>query len=88
MRYYAVLVGLGASVAVVSVLFGRLRHWLDDLLHHRRPNIWQRHLIGATLTGLIALGVAYATRFFELTDHGLELVLGPRRMGHPHGPDG
>ena len=76
-RYYTALIGLGTVVSVVSLFFARLRHWLDDRLHHRRPNIWRRHLIGATLTGLIALGVAYGTHFFELTDHGLELVLGP-----------
>ena len=76
-RYFGVLVLLGAIVSIMSVVFARLRKWLDDILHHRQPNIWRRHLIGATATAVIAIAVAYGASFFGITDHGLELVLGP-----------
>ncbi|GJM41332.1 MAG: hypothetical protein DHS20C20_16140 [Ardenticatenaceae bacterium] len=76
-RYFGVLLLLGVCVSLVSQYFRRLRASFEHGFHHRQPDIWRRHLLGAFVTGVIALIVHYATQYFGLTDHGLELVLGP-----------
>lgn len=76
-RYFVVLVLMAATISMVSVYFSRLRASFEEGFHHRQPNPWRRHLIGAAVTGLIAIGVALGTDYFGLTEHGLELVLGP-----------
>ncbi|WP_420627360.1 chloride channel protein [Candidatus Leptofilum sp.] len=76
-RYFGVLLLLGICVSLVSQYFRRLRASFEDGFHKRQPDIWRRHLLGAFVTGVIALIVHYATQYFDLTDHGLELVLGP-----------
>ncbi len=76
-RYFGVLLLLGVCVSLVSQYFRRLRISFDHNFHERQPDIWQRHLLGAFVTGAIALSVHYLTQYFDLTDHGLELVLGP-----------
>jgi CIC family chloride channel protein len=76
-RYFGVLLLLGMCVSFVSQYFRRLRISFEHAFYDRQPDIWQRHLLGAGVTGAIALIVHYATEYFELTSHGLELVLGP-----------
>jgi chloride channel protein, CIC family len=76
-RYFGVLLLLGISVSLVSQYFRRLRISFEHAFHERQPNMWRRHLLGAFVTGAIALIVYYVTQYFDLTDHGLELVLGP-----------
>ena len=76
-RYYGVLVLMAATVSLISLYFGRLRASFEEGFYHRQPNAWRRHLIGATFTGAVALIVAFGTGYFDLTEHGLALVLGP-----------
>lgn len=76
-RYFAVLLLLGVCVSLVSQYFRRLRVSFEHGFYDRQPNIWRRHLLGAFVTGAIALTVHYITQHFGLTEHGLELVLGP-----------
>ncbi|MCP4427843.1 MAG: hypothetical protein GY803_25450 [Chloroflexi bacterium] len=76
-RYFGVLILMAAVISLVSIYFGRLRTSFEDGFHHRQQNVWLRHLIGAAFTGVVALIVAYVTHALELTEHGLELVLGP-----------
>lgn len=55
LRYYLVLVLMSVAIALFSVQFGQLRRFLDEYFHHRWPNIWLRHLLGAILTGFVAV---------------------------------
>jgi CIC family chloride channel protein len=75
-RYFGVLLLLGIAVSLVSQYFRRLRVSFDRGFHEHQPDIWRRHLLGAFITGSIALIVHYATQYFELTENGLALVLG------------
>ncbi|MCA9917291.1 MAG: chloride channel protein [Anaerolineales bacterium] len=79
LRYFAILILLGISVSLVSQYFRRLRVSFEHGFYERQPDIWRRHLIGAFVTGAIALFVHYLTQYFHLADHGLglEMVLGP-----------
>ena len=77
LRYFGVLLLLGICVSLISQYFRRLRESFDHGFHERQPDIWRRHLLGAFVTGVVALIVHYITQYFELTDHGLEMVLGP-----------
>jgi CIC family chloride channel protein len=77
LRYFGVLVLMAATISVVSLYFGRLRASFEEGFHHRQPDALRRHLMGAAATGLIAVIVALGTEYFDLTEHGLELVLGP-----------
>lgn len=74
--YYLIIMLVAIVISFVSIYFARLRAWIDNLFHHRIPNIWRRHLLGAVLTGSIALVVAWFTTSREMSDLGLELVLG------------
>lgn len=76
-RYFGVLLLLGICVSLVSQYFRRLRVSFDHGFQERQPDIWRRHLLGAFVTGVVALAVHYITQYFDLTDHGLALVLGP-----------
>jgi CIC family chloride channel protein len=75
--YYGVVLLLAGLISLVSILFGRLRARVEHDFHHLVPNVWQRHLLGALLTGLIAIAVAIGVQRSGLHPHGLELVLGP-----------
>ncbi|MFZ0545326.1 MAG: chloride channel protein, partial [Candidatus Promineifilaceae bacterium] len=77
LRYFAVLIFMAATISAVSVYFTRMRSRFEEWFHHTQPDPWRRHLIGAALTASIAIVVALITNYFGLTDHGLELVLGP-----------
>jgi CIC family chloride channel protein len=56
-RYYVLIVLMAVIISFVSIYFIRARRRLDHLFHHRLPNLWVRHLIGAALTGLVAIAV-------------------------------
>jgi len=71
LEYYSVVMLVAGLVALVSIYFSQIRVSFDDYFHHHQPNVWVRHVSGATMTGLIALSAAY------MTGHGLDLVLGP-----------
>ncbi len=75
-QYYLVVILMAIVISFVSIYFARLRVFIDNLFHNQVPNIWQRHLLGAALTGLIAVAVAWFTSARGMSDLGLELVLG------------
>ena len=77
LRYYSVLVLVAFVISLVSVYFGRLRTSFETSFHYSQPNPWQRHMLGAAFTAVVAITLAFATHYFGLTEHGLELVLGP-----------
>lgn len=77
LHYYSVLLLLGVCVSLVSQYFRRLRISFEHGFHENQPNIWRRHLLGAAVTGLVAITVHYVVRYFGLAENGLELVLGP-----------
>ncbi len=77
LSYYAVLVLVGIVVSLISVYFGRLRSSFDEAFHHRQPNIWRRHLIGAAFAGLVALLFYWVSKWAGWTEEGLSFVLGP-----------
>ncbi|MDJ0753791.1 MAG: chloride channel protein [Ardenticatenaceae bacterium] len=85
-HYYVLLLGMTLSIALMSIIFGRLRAAVEDWLHHQLTNTWVRHIGGAIATGLIALGV-YGLIYFlgaqgmfglhtESAPEALSLVLG------------
>ncbi|MCP4362805.1 MAG: hypothetical protein GY796_32775 [Chloroflexi bacterium] len=77
LRYYGVVLLVAAAVSLVSIIFSKLRTYSDRFFHHRFTNPRQRHFLGAAVTGLIAVAVAWFTYEFDLWENGLELVLGP-----------
>lgn len=82
--YYAVLIAVGVVISFVSVYFSQLRNSFEEGFHHRQPNVYQRHLIGALVTGGVAISVFYLLPLLaqwgwiphEATEHTLTLVLG------------
>ena len=74
--YYLVITLLAITISFVSIYFARLRGRIDNWFHHRLPNIWSRHLLGAWLTGLIAILVLLVVPANQAGGLGLELVLG------------
>ncbi len=76
LRYGLVLLLMSGIISLVSIVFGRLRALGEHYLHKKFPVVWQRHLLGATITGVLAIIVAVVVYEFDLTEHGLELVLG------------
>ncbi len=69
-RYYAILLAMAAIIAVISVLFVQLRRWSEGWFRRVAPNPWRRHLLGAAITGVVALLAVWAS------GEGLALVLG------------
>ncbi len=69
-RYYLLLVVLAISVAFVDVYLRKVRGGLSTFFHARFAEPWQRHVVGAVMTGLIGLTAAW------LTGESLDLVLG------------
>ncbi len=76
-QYYALIGLMAVVISFVSIYFIRARRWLDHLFHHRLPNIWVRHLVGAALTGLVVILVVLVNNRFGLADEeqSLRLVL-------------
>ena len=77
-RYYAALFAVAVTIAVVGVAFRRLRSVLEHLFYHRIRHRWQRHVLGALITGLLALAVAagLAASGLGRSSDALRLVLG------------
>ncbi len=75
-RYYGVLLLTAVTVALISHYFKALRLSFEKHFH-RIQNPYARHLSGALITGIIALLVVAVAAYFDLTDHALEIVLGP-----------
>lgn len=69
-RYYGVLVAMAVIIALVSRAFIFLRTHVEYWFHTRWANPWQRHLLGAGLTGAMALAAVV------LTGEDLTLTLG------------
>ncbi|MFO7684034.1 MAG: chloride channel protein [Chloroflexota bacterium] len=74
--YMGVLVLMSAVISLVAIFFSRLRARLDHAFHHSIAHTYWRMLLGAVLTGVVAISVAWFTSRFGLTEHGLSLVLG------------
>ena len=74
--YMGVLILMSAAISLVAIFFSRLRVRLDRAFHHSLSNTYLRMLLGAGLTGAVAIGVAGFTAQFGLAENGLELVLG------------
>ena len=76
MRYWSGLVLMGVAIAFVGQLYRiltvRFHAWFQEGIKNR----FVRLLVGFGTTGVIALIVYYLTRWFGITDRGLELVLG------------
>ncbi len=68
-RYYAILLAMAVIIAVISVLFVQLRRWSEGWFRRVTPDPWRRHLLGAAITGIVALLAVWAS------GEGLELVL-------------
>lgn len=77
MRYFAVLGLVGILVSLVSRNFRWLRNSFDRRIRAWLPDVWRRHLVGAAVTGVVALVVHYSFVYFDLSENGLLLVLGP-----------
>lgn len=73
-RYYFALFMVALSISIVAIYFGQLRSVFDDFFHHRVPNPWVRHTVGALLTGSIAFLTALALRW----EGSYESILGDR----------
>lgn len=76
LAYYLDVILMSAVIALVGIFFGKFHIWGHHQFYHRIPVGWQRHLAGAVLTGLIAIGVVLLMEQFHLGDFGLGLVLG------------
>ncbi|MCA9872660.1 MAG: chloride channel protein [Anaerolineales bacterium] len=75
--YFAVLALMSAVISLLGIFFRLLRGRFDHAFHHRLPGVYTRHLVGAALTAVVAISVAWFTQKTGLAQNGLELVLGP-----------
>lgn len=69
-EYYGGLVGLAFCIAIVASIFSKLRDMTTPRLHAIR-NVWLRQVVGALITGGVALAVVL------WGDGNLDHVLGP-----------
>jgi CIC family chloride channel protein len=76
MRYWLGVVLMGVVLAFVGQLYRILNVQFHAWFQQGIKNRFVRLLVGFGLTGAIALVVYYLTRWFGITDRGLELVLG------------
>lgn len=77
LRYVFAVVLMGIAIAFVGQLYRILSLQSNIWFQKGFKNRFVRLLVGFGLTGAIALVVYYVTHALEITDHGLELVLGP-----------
>jgi CIC family chloride channel protein len=75
-RYWLAVVLMGTVIAFVGQLYRILNLQLGNWFQKSIKNRFARLLVGFGITGAIALVVYYLTRWFGITDRGLELVLG------------
>lgn len=76
-RYLLILIAMAVVIAVVGQTYRALSVQTNTWYQEQIGNRYIRLLLGFGITGVIALVVYYLTHALELTDHGLELVLGP-----------
>jgi CIC family chloride channel protein len=76
LRYGLALVLMAIVIAFVGQVY-RISSLKSNAWFQNINNRFVRLLVGFGLTGVVALIVYYLTHALELTDHGLELVLGP-----------
>ena len=76
MRYWSGVLLMGAAIAFVGQLYRILAVQFHAWFQEGIKNRFVRLLVGFGITGAIALGVYYLTRWSGITDRGLELVLG------------
>ena len=74
--YMGVLILMSAVISLVAIFFSRLRARMDHAFHHNVSNTYVRMVLGAALTGTVAISVAWLTAYFGLAENGLELVMG------------
>lgn len=72
-RYYGLILLMAVAISMVSIYFVRFRSMAERFLHRRFPDYWTRHLLGAVLTGLIAVLVVAINNQFGLADRGESL---------------
>lgn len=75
-QYMGTLILMSAVISLVAIFFSRLRARMDHAFHHGLTNTYSRMVLGAVLTGTVAISVAWFTARFGLTENGLSLVLG------------
>ena len=75
--YFLVVLLVASLVSLVSLYFNRMHHSFERLFQELNVRDWQRHVIGAGITGVIAVVVAYSAEHWLGYEHGLELVIGP-----------
>jgi CIC family chloride channel protein len=75
LRYGFALILMAIVIAFVGQVY-RISSMKSNAWFQRIDNRFVRLLVGFGITGLVALIVYYLTHTLELTDHGLELVLG------------
>jgi CIC family chloride channel protein len=75
-RYWVGVVLMGVAIAFVGQLYRILNVQFHTWFQQGIKNRVVRLLVGFGITGAIALVVYYLTRWFGITDRGLELVLG------------
>ena len=76
MHYWLGVVLMGVVLAFVGQLYRILNVQFHAWFQEAIKNRFLRLLVGFGMTGVIALVVYYLTRWFGITDRGLELVLG------------
>jgi CIC family chloride channel protein len=76
MRYWSIVILMGITIAFVGQLYRILNVQFHAWFQMGMKNRFARLLVGFGITGAIALIVYYVTRWFGITDRGLELVLG------------
>ena len=76
-RYYGMVLLMSIAIAFISLYFVRVRRLIERTFRDRIPNLWQKHLLGATLTGLVAVVTVLVVGRYGWTDQkgGLDLVL-------------
>lgn len=77
LRYFGVLMLMAAVISVVSIYFSRARGLVERGFLRLLPDVWQRHALGAAVTGLVAIGAVWLLDYLALGEQGLALVLGP-----------
>lgn len=87
-QYFGLVAIMSLLIAAISIYFTRLRGLIENAFNRYISNVWARHLIGALLTGLVALVVVSLSRRYGdmgqvdslslalgTGDHAIELAL-------------
>lgn len=77
-QYYGLVGIVSVLIAIISIMFARLRRIIESSFNRYSPNVWTKHLLGATLTALVAITVVALSVRYEPGGRAsaLELVLG------------